>query len=253
MPVVRTDGCEIRYEVQGTGAPVTLLHGFTSFYEQNWVERGWVDLLTARGHQVIGVDLRGHGRSSKLYRPEQYETADMARDVVTVLDEVGVVRSDIVGFSMGAGVGLQLAMDFPARVRRLVVAGAGDAAIRGLHDPHELEEIAAALESGNPETIDSALGKRVRAAAERGGNDLKALGAMMRRGGWPGDVQTLRPLAIPVLVGIAGRDDYMAGADRLLAGLPEAKRIALADAAHTEILEDDEFRNAVVDFLCNGR
>jgi pimeloyl-ACP methyl ester carboxylesterase len=95
MPIVDVGGCRIRYETWGEGPPVTLLHGFTSFIEQNWVDRGWVELLTAAGHHVIGVDLRGHGRSSKPYRPEDYETALLASDVVRVFDELGVARSDV--------------------------------------------------------------------------------------------------------------------------------------------------------------
>jgi pimeloyl-ACP methyl ester carboxylesterase len=75
VAVVESGGCKIRYEVWGDGPPVILLHGFTSSIERNWAERSCVDLLTGAGHLVIGVDLRGHGRSSKLYAPEPYETA----------------------------------------------------------------------------------------------------------------------------------------------------------------------------------
>jgi pimeloyl-ACP methyl ester carboxylesterase len=95
MPIVDVGGCRIRYETWGEGPSVALLHGFTSFIEQNWLERGWVELLTDAGHQVIGVDLRGHGRSSKPSRPEDYETALLASDVVRVFDELGVARSDV--------------------------------------------------------------------------------------------------------------------------------------------------------------
>jgi pimeloyl-ACP methyl ester carboxylesterase len=105
MPIIDVGGCRIRYETWGEGPSVALLHGFTSFIEQNWLERKWVELLTDAGHQVIGVDLRGHGRSSKPSRPEDYETALLASDVVRVFDELGVARSDVFEFSMGAGVG----------------------------------------------------------------------------------------------------------------------------------------------------
>jgi pimeloyl-ACP methyl ester carboxylesterase len=249
MSIVDEDGCRIRYETWGEGPPVTLLHGFTSFIEQNWVERNWVESLTAAGHQVIALDLRGHGRSSKLYRDEDYETALLASDVVRVFDEVGVARSDLFGFSMGAGVALQLAMDSPARIRRLVICGIGDAAIRGLHDPQEVEEITEALATDDPDLVTSALGKQIRAAAERGGNDLKALAAMTRRGGWPGDLIDPRPVRLPVFLGVSGRDEYMRGTERLLELLPQADVVTVPDASHTMILCDDRFKKAVLRFL----
>jgi pimeloyl-ACP methyl ester carboxylesterase len=249
MPTVDVDGCRIRFETWGEGSPVALLHGFTSSIEQNWLERGWVEPLTAAAHHVIAIDLRGHGRSSKLYSAEEYETGLLASDVVEVLDDVGVSRSDVFGFSMGAGVALQLAMDAPERIRHLVVCGIGDAAIRGLHDSGEIEEISDALGAADSDLVTSPLGQRIRAAAERGGNDLNALAAMTRRGGWPGDLIDSRPAEVPVLLGVAGHDEYMRGTARLLELLPQAEVVAVPDASHTMILCDDRFKQAVLRFL----
>lgn len=249
MPTVDLGRCTIRYETCGEGPAITLLHGFASSIEQNWVERGWVELLTAAGRQVIGVDLRGHGQSSKLYGAEEYETSLLASDVLHVLDEVAVARSDIFGFSMGAGVALRLAMDSPARIRRLVICGIGDPAIRGLHDPSEITELTEALGAADPARASSPLGRRIRAAAERGGNDLLALAAVTRRGGWPGDLVNPRVLDLPVLLGVSGRDEYMRGTTQLLELLPRAQVVTVPDAAHTMILSDEGFRQAVLGFL----
>jgi pimeloyl-ACP methyl ester carboxylesterase len=249
VPTVDVDGCRIRYETWGEGSPVALLHGFTSSVEQNWVERDWVELLAAAAHRVIGVDLRGHGRSSKHYRPEDYGTELLASDVIRVFDEVGVAQSDVFGFSMGAGVALQLAMDAPARIRRLVICGIGDAAIRGLHDPQEVAEITEALAADDAGVVRSPLAQRIRRAAERGGNDLQALAAITRRGGWPGDLIDPTPVELPVLVGVSGRDEYMRGTARLLELLPQAELVTVPNASHTMILHDDRFKNAVLRFL----
>jgi pimeloyl-ACP methyl ester carboxylesterase len=249
VPFLDGEGLRIRFETWGTGAPVVLLHGFTSSIERNWVERGWVELLTDAGHQVIGVDLRGHGQSSKLYRTEDYGTAALASDVVRVLDEFGIAQSDLFGFSMGAGVALQLAMDSPARIRRLVICGIGDAAIRGLQDPREIDEIADALAAEDSTFVTSRLGQRIRLAVELGRNDLEALAALTRRGGWPGDVVNPRPVALPVLLGVAGRDDYMRETTGLLELLPHAEVVVAPDASHTMILSDARFQQAVLRFL----
>jgi pimeloyl-ACP methyl ester carboxylesterase len=251
MPSVDVDGCQIRFETWGNGQPVVLLHGFTSSIEQTWVERGWVELLTGAGRRVIGVDLRGHGQSSKLYRAESYETSLLASDVVRVLGELRIARSGVFGFSMGAGVALQLAMDSPERIERLVLCGIGDAAIRGLHDPREIEEIAEALAAADPARIDSPLRQKIRAAAERGDNDLAALAALVRRGGWPGDLVDSHPVEVPALLGVSGRDDYMRGTSLLLELLPRAEVLTVPDAAHATILSDDGFRRAGLRFLAD--
>ncbi len=52
-----------------------------------------MELLTAAGHQVVGLDLRGHGQSSKPYCAEQYETSLLASDVVRVLNALSITRS----------------------------------------------------------------------------------------------------------------------------------------------------------------
>jgi pimeloyl-ACP methyl ester carboxylesterase len=249
MPVVNVGGCRIRYEAWGEGPSVALLHGFTSSIEQNWVERGWVELVTAAGHQAIGIDFRGHGQSSKLYGAEHYETAFLAADVLHVFNELGIARSHLFGFSMGAGVALQLALDAPERIRRVVICGIGDAAIRGLHDPCEIEEISESLDAADSDLVTSALGRRIRAAADRGSNDLEALSAMTRRGGWPGDLIDPRPIELPVLLGVSGRDEYMRGTERLLELLPQAEVVAVPDASHATILCDDRFKQAVLRFL----
>jgi pimeloyl-ACP methyl ester carboxylesterase len=247
VPILDVGDCRIRYESFGDGPAVTLLHGFTSSIEQNWVDRGWVELFGAR-RRVVGVDLRGHGRSSKLYTAEQYETPLLARDVVRVLDELDVARSDVVGFSLGAGVALQLASDAPGRIHRLVVCGIGDAAIRGLHDPREIDEIREALAASDVADVTS-LGRRIRAAAERSGNDLQALAAMAGRGGWPGDLVEPDIVDAQVLVGVAGDDAYMRGTSALLELLPEAEVVTIEAATHTGILDDEHFKRAVLGFL----
>lgn len=63
---------------------------------------------------------------------------------------VAVGQSSVFGFSMGAGVALQLAMDSPARIRRLVICGIGDAAIRGLHEPQQIKQMTEALVASDP-------------------------------------------------------------------------------------------------------
>ena len=112
------NGINLYYEIHGTGRPLVLLHGGLGASEMFGpaLER------IAEGHQVIAVDLQGHGRTADVDRPIRLET--MAEDIAALLDHLGIERVDAVGYSLGGGVAFQLAVRHPDRVRRLVVVSA---------------------------------------------------------------------------------------------------------------------------------
>jgi len=114
MPKATRDGVSLNYEVDGDGQTVMLIHGHTLDL------RIWDDLvpsIVATGCRVIRYDLRGHGRSD---RPEKdYRTSDHAADAFAVLDEVGVDRAAVIGYSIGGGIALEMALSMPARISRL--------------------------------------------------------------------------------------------------------------------------------------
>lgn len=100
------DGATIHYEVTGTGTPVVLVHGITES-SGNWdpiVER------LAPQHQVVTLDLRGHGESP---RAGAYDLASLAGDVATVAMAAGLDRPRVVGHSLGGAVVSVLAGVFP--------------------------------------------------------------------------------------------------------------------------------------------
>src|SRR5947208_791471 len=72
--------------------------------------------LAAR-RRVITVELQGHGHTRDIGRPLRYEL--LADDIAALLDHLGLARADLVGYSLGAGVALQVAMRHPGRVRCL--------------------------------------------------------------------------------------------------------------------------------------
>ena len=119
------DGVEIAFHDQGQGEPIVLVHGFASTADVNWVHPGWVATLTRAGRRVIALDNRGHGASTKLYHPAAYHSAVMAEDVRALLDHLGIVRADVMGYSMGARITAFFAQAHPARLRRAVLGGIG--------------------------------------------------------------------------------------------------------------------------------
>jgi pimeloyl-ACP methyl ester carboxylesterase len=109
------NGLQLYYEIHGGGEPLVLLHpayGTISLW-------GPVLESLAQGHQVIAVELQGHGRTADINRPLSYE--QMADDTAALMDFLGIAQADIVGYSMGANVGIRLAIQHPDLVRKLVV------------------------------------------------------------------------------------------------------------------------------------
>ena len=76
----------------------------------------------AERHQVITVDLQGHGRTADIDRP--IDARLMADDVAALIDHLALDRPDLVGYSLGGGVAMHTAIKYPAKVRRLVCASA---------------------------------------------------------------------------------------------------------------------------------
>jgi pimeloyl-ACP methyl ester carboxylesterase len=121
------NGLKLYYEIHGTGQPLVLLHGAFSAIGTSF---GQMLPALAATRQVIAVDLQAHGHTADIDRP--LTLGYMAGDVTALLEHLGIAKADFFGYSMGAGVALQVAMKYPDRVRKLVVASV-TYTIAGLH------------------------------------------------------------------------------------------------------------------------
>src|SRR4051794_30953994 len=104
------NGLNLYYETHGSGSPLVLLHGGLGSGEMFGPILGD---LTAH-HTVILPDLQGHGRTADIERP--LDVRLMAGDVAALIDHLGLVKPDVVGYSLGGGVALQLAIHHPDKV-----------------------------------------------------------------------------------------------------------------------------------------
>ncbi|MFG2103643.1 alpha/beta fold hydrolase [Micromonospora echinaurantiaca] len=112
------NGVHLYYETHGTGRPMILLHGGLGSGEMF----GPILPTLAEHHQVVAVDLQGHGRTADVDRP--LDVTLMADDVAALIDHLGLDKPDVVGYSLGGGVALQVAIRHPEKVGRLVSASA---------------------------------------------------------------------------------------------------------------------------------
>jgi pimeloyl-ACP methyl ester carboxylesterase len=107
---------EMYYEIHGLGEPLLLIMGLGG-HSLDW---GWiVPQKLADRYEVILFDNRGAGRSDQPAGP--YAIEQMARDTVGLMDTIGIDRAHVFGGSMGGMVALQMALDYPKRVDKLVL------------------------------------------------------------------------------------------------------------------------------------
>jgi pimeloyl-ACP methyl ester carboxylesterase len=229
-----------------SGEPILLIHGYASSHAVNWVFPQWVKTLTATGRRVVAFDLRGHGRSEKLYDPERYHTSLMAEDARALLDHLGLPRADVMGYSMGARVTAFLAKAHPKRVRAAILGGLGHHLVEGNGLPIG---IADAMEAPSAATLTDPMQKMFRQFAEATKSDLKALAACMR-----GARQTLTEaevgqIKVPVLVAVGTEDDVAGDPERLAAMFPAARALAIPGRDHNRAVGDRVYKEGVIEFL----
>ncbi|MGB0095593.1 MAG: alpha/beta fold hydrolase [Solirubrobacteraceae bacterium] len=207
MPSAQSDGVRIHYELAGTGHPLVLIGGLgvhTGEY------RPLIDAL-ARQHRVLAADNRGSGLSDKPDAPYSYEM--MAADTLAAMDAAGVVTADVVGFSMGAGIAIELCLAHPERARTLTLI-AGRPAGRSLR---------------------TRLLARVAAVAER--NGAHGVRRQFEAGHGYDVTGRLMSLRVPTLV-LHGRRDHVvpvANSQQLARLIPDA-RLHLMPGGHLGVL-----------------
>jgi pimeloyl-ACP methyl ester carboxylesterase len=246
MPSFKQGGIEIAFLDEGQGEPILLVHGFASNKEVNWVQPGWVSALTGAGRRVIALDNRGHGASTKLYDIAAYSVANMAGDVVALLDHLKIERADVLGYSMGGRITGQVAFAHPDRVRSAIIGGIG---IRLVEPGFDSEKIAAALDAPTADGIDNVLALGFRMFALQTKSDLRALAACMRNRDRTISREAAASIRAPVLVATGTKDDIAGSGAELVSLIPGAKLLDIPDRDHMFAVGDKNFKQGVLEFL----
>jgi pimeloyl-ACP methyl ester carboxylesterase len=253
LPYANNGGVRVFYEVAGEGPAMVLIHA-NPFDHNLWLYQ------TARfstRFRIVAPDLRGYGHSDKVATP--FALDDLAKDVVAVCADAGVTRAIVGGISVGSGVALALALDYPQLVQALVLVGGAssrpasyDAHIAGYDENFpayrrvQMEACFAPAFLATPRgryLVESFLEFNARL-------DGKAIAQVFRARGGADLRPRLPSLRLPVLV-VNGEHDMSLAAGRETASLiPGAEQVTLGGAGHCCNLEDPAAFDAVtIDFL----
>lgn len=117
MPVCEVNQVSLYYEVHGSGTPLLFTHG-ASWNHQQWHPQ--VEAFSSM-YQTIVWDVRGHGYSTL---PEgRVDSEDFSKDLIGLLDHLGLESAFLCGLSMGGHISLQTAIRYPSRVKGLILIG----------------------------------------------------------------------------------------------------------------------------------
>ncbi len=202
--------------------------------------------LEDAGLRVVAYDNRGHGQSQKLYGLDDYGAPLMAEDGRRLMDHLGIMRADVMGYSMGARIAAFLALAHPKRVRSLVFGGLGINMVRGMAGTGP---VAKALEADSIDDVVNPTARTFRAFAEQTRSDLNALAACIRSSRAPISAADVGRLASPVLVA-GGSEDVVGGSGQELAALiPGARALDIKGRDHMRAVGDKAYKEGVLEFL----
>ena len=261
-------GVQIHYVEKGQGEPVVLLHGIGGSL-QSWIDTGVFDKL-AVDHRVIAFDARGHGKSGKPHDPKQYG-AQMTRDVVRLLDHLGIKQAHVVGYSMGGGTTSQLLTMHPERfLTATLAAGAGrfeftaDDARMAEQEASERERecisrtLMARLAAPNtPRPSEEELKKRSAACFADTTQDPRAIAAVTRaRNETVIAPERAAAVTVPTLGIVGTLDPAAAGLERLKKLRPSLQLVRVNGAVHSSaaangLMRHEEFITTVRTFIAS--
>jgi len=193
------NGIRLYYETHGVGRPLILLHGGLGSGEMF----GPVLPQLSQRHQVVAVDLQGHGRTADIDRP--IDVRLMADDIAALIDHLGLASPDVVGYSLGGGVALLTAARYPAKVHRLVAVSANirtDAIYPEMRA--QQSQVTAAAAEFMKETPMYQLYQRVAPRPEDFSRLLEKIGESMSKG--YDFTEEVRGLQVPTLIVAADAD-----------------------------------------------
>ncbi|EGL83818.1 2-succinyl-6-hydroxy-2,4-cyclohexadiene-1-carboxylate synthase [Caldalkalibacillus thermarum TA2.A1] len=264
---IMVNGVRYALEVKGEGPPLLLLHGFTGS------KHSWQPFIHSwsRHFTTIAIDLLGHGESDSPQDHRRYGITYAVQDLQAVLEQLGVDKINVLGYSMGGRLAIALASSFPAKVNSMVLestspglkteeeqlarrkqdqALAREIETEGLETfVHKWENIPLfASQKKLPEAVRRRLRVQRLSQSPLGlANSLRGMGT----GNQPSFWSALKRFHFPVLV-MAGEEDqkFCCIAKDMICQLPQATLSIIKGAGHTIHLEKPHiFDKVVLEYL----
>jgi 2-succinyl-6-hydroxy-2,4-cyclohexadiene-1-carboxylate synthase len=273
MPRIGVNGVQLNIEISGSGMPLVLLHGFTGS------ARSWLQHISALSeqHQVIAVDLLGHGQSDSPDDSARYSIECCTHDLSALFNQLGLERFYLLGYSMGGRVALHFALTYPERLAGLILESASP----GIADPQERQArlnsdiaLAERIERDGLEAFvdywerlplfasQAALppGVREQMRRERLANNPDGLANSLRglsTGAQPSLWDRLPELRVPTLIIAGAFDEKFTQIGKAMAtAIPNAQIEIVQDADHTiHLTQPEQFRLLILSrsLLCKSQ
>jgi pimeloyl-ACP methyl ester carboxylesterase len=253
---------KIAHETRGAGEPLVLVHGL-AYDRAGW---GRFPDLLAEHFRVVLIDNRGVGESDA--PPGPYTVSEMAADVVGVLDELGIDRTNLFGVSLGGYIAQELTLTHPGRVEKLVLCSTAPGGPKAVPMPVATQQVFATYptmerEAGLRMFVENSLGARgVRERPElveeifqyRLGHapTVEAWVAQATAGATYDSYDRIGAIDVPTLVVHGDADVVVDPGNAALLGelIPNARVELIPDRGHLMVWEDSErVAELVTEFL----
>jgi pimeloyl-ACP methyl ester carboxylesterase len=238
---IDVNGIKIYYEIYGEGEPLLLLHGNSGSIKT--MEYQIPDL--SKHFKVIAVDSRAQGKSTDSNREITY--ALMASDMSELIEKLKLGSVYVVGWSDGGNIGLELALNYPDKIKKLITFGANFTWENFFATPDSVT-----MDPNDPLIVKvSPILKKYKAGMDKIPPEIKKkLATLVEK--FPNITEEqLRQIKIPVMV-VAGDHDLI-NIDHtvtLFKNLPHAQLFIVPGAAHTVVVEQPELINSeIIKFL----
>ena len=257
MPYSRSNGVDIWYELKGDGPALVLVHA-NPFDHDLWL---YQTAHFSTWFKVIGIDIRGYGRSAKVAAP--FTLKDMGNDVLGVMRDLGVARAVLCGCSVGSGLAILLGLDHPEKFSALILVGGNSGpsdrypsrvvgyrkSVADYHTKHMRELV-------TPAFADSRLGRHLLemwVERERRLNG-EAIAQVFIAGNHTDTTSRLSSLRVPTLVINGEFDNSLPAGKRTASLVPGAQHRVLRGTGHACCIEDPAgFDSLVIEFLESRR
>lgn len=236
------DGVRLAYRDLGEGRPLILIHGYLA-NSMAMVDNGLAGRLAGRGHRVILPDLRGHGDSGRPHQAAAYPRDVLADDGLALIEQLGVTRYDLAGYSLGGRTVIRMLARGASPVHAIAGGQGLEAITRTVGRGERYRHVLTNFGTFRPGSPEQAIEDWVRAS---GGDPIALVNVLDSFVDTA--LEELARITVPTLVLTGAEDGHNRSAEALARALPNGRYI-MVPGDHGGAVSTPQFETAVTDFL----